>query len=73
MMPLWVVAMKELKIPTNLEKRSKASLTIDADAAGIIRRIAYAEGRARNLSALVNDMIQVYVAEKHPDWTIEET
>lgn len=65
--------MKELKIPTNLEKRTKASLTIDADTAVIIRRIAHAEGRARNLSSLVSDMVHIYVAEKHPDWTIEET
>lgn len=31
-----------------------------------------AEGRAKNLTAVVNDMVQAYVAAKHPDWTLED-
>jgi len=63
--------MKELRIPASSEKK-KASLTIDADTASIVRRIALAEGRARNLSSVVNDMVQAYITAKHPDWTLED-
>lgn len=62
--------MKELRIPGRATKQLKGSLTVDADTAAVFRKVAFAEGRSRNLTSLLDDMIKAYVAEKHPDWKL---
>lgn len=64
--------MKELRIPGNPEVQRKASITVDADTAVIVRKIAVAEGRAKNMTAVLNDMIKAYLAAEHPDWSLHE-
>lgn len=61
--------MRELRIPGRA-LQPKASLTVDADTATVFRKVALAEGRSRNLTALLDDMIRVYVTSKHPDWKL---
>jgi hypothetical protein len=60
--------MKDLRIPGRAAADNKATLTVDADTAVVVRKIASAEGRSKNLTALVDDMIRAYLAAKHPDW-----
>lgn len=64
--------MKELRIPASVDKTKKTSLNVNIETAAIVRRIALAEGRGKNLSSLIYDMAVAYVAAKHPDWAIEE-
>lgn len=64
--------MKDIRIPSSFNKLKRATLTVDLDTAAIIRRIALAEGRGKDVTAVLNDMVQAYVAAKHPDWSIED-
>lgn len=57
----------QFKIPIPGTGR-KGSLTIDAEIADAVRRIAAAEGRSRELSSVVRDMVRIYLQEKHPEW-----
>jgi hypothetical protein len=61
--------MKTLRIPAR-DASAKGTLTVDADTAMSVRRIAAEEGRSRALTALLDDMIRAYLAAEHPDWRL---
>lgn len=63
--------MPRLKQVTFGAQPRKASLTVEADTAAIFRRIASYEGRPRKLSALLNDMMVLYLKTTHPAVDVE--
>lgn len=62
------IAMRELRIPGKPAEQKKATLTIDSDLAIIVRKIAATEGRSRDLTSVVGDMVRAYIAKEHPGW-----
>lgn len=49
----------------------KATLTVDADTASMFRRLASYEGRPKGLTALLNDMLVLYVRKNYPAIELE--
>lgn len=60
----------ELRIPGAALRTRKGTLTIDAEVAAAVRKVATAEGRSRRLSTVISDMLRAYLAAEHPDWKL---
>lgn len=48
------------------------SLTMKSSVAQQVRDIARAEGRPKAITAIVQDMINAYVENTHPEWRIKK-
>lgn len=46
----------------------KSSLSVSSEVATLIRRIARAEGRSRELTRVLQDMASAYLERAHPEW-----
>jgi len=56
---------------TNIElpkgQRRRATLTLDGTTAELVRQVARIEGRAKDITSVVNDMLVLYVETHHRD------
>jgi len=63
--------MPKLKDISAAPRQKKASLTVDAATAELVRRVANYEGRSKDITGIVNDMLVAYLQQTHPDWELD--
>jgi len=61
-----------LKINMEDAKPKSGTITVSTEAGELFRRIGRAEGRGRDTTGLLFDMIREYVKNVHPEWDVVE-